>query len=159
MKCRKIKGKLNDYITGILDFETKRLIEKHLADCPDCSNELSLLKRIESNIKAIGYVEPPSDLWIKIREKIENEEKAFFKEWYESITFFPSILWKRIAFVFGIVLILFSVGIFIMQDEFGKEETLYPSDYVAEHIIASYNDPLSDRLALNLIIASENDSK
>ena len=159
MKCEKVIKKLNDYITGSLGEKEKEKIEEHLNDCSVCTEELAFIKEFESAFSTMESVEPPAELWDNIKNEIGKTETIPAKFSLKDYFLFPAYSMKRFATAFAFIIIITGAGIFLWQSNAPVQESVYPSDYVTEHIITSFDDPLSDRVTLNLIIAGAENSK
>lgn len=159
MKCEKVNKKLNDYITGTLGEKEKDRIERHLSDCPICTEELALTREFESLLNAMEPAEPPAELWDNIKKEIGKTETTPAKISLRDYFLFPANPARRFATAFAFIIIITGAGIFFWQSNVPVRESVYPSDYVADHILTSYDDPLSDRIALNLIIAGGENSE
>ena len=72
MECFKIREYLSEYIDGMLDSETKALLEDHLLTCKGCSEELASLKGL---VKELGVLEPvkaPPDFLDNLHQRMES---------------------------------------------------------------------------------------
>jgi len=159
MKCEKVKKKLNDYITGNLKSRENDIIEKHLSGCLVCTEELALIKEFESTFSAMEPAEPPVELWDNIKNEIGKTKSISARFSLRDYFLFPANPIKRFATAFAFFIIITGAGIFLWESSVPVQESAYSSDYVAEHIFTSYDDPLSDRVALNLILAGEGNSE
>ena len=64
--------RLNDLVDGALDADDVVEIERHLADCPSCSDALGRLRAILERAASLGSrVDPPSAAWSSIRGRLE----------------------------------------------------------------------------------------
>jgi hypothetical protein len=75
MKCGEIKERLSEYVDGILDPETKALVNEHLSACEDCQGTLASLKAVVSELGALESVEPPKDFLDQLHERIEERSR------------------------------------------------------------------------------------
>jgi len=155
MRCEEIRAKLKDFLTGNLSFDESDSVEKHLSRCDSCKEELDFIGEAESLFAEMEFAEPPAEMWNNIRRKIEEDKKSPFRDFLGGF-FFPSVNLRRVfAAVVAAIVILTGAGIFLLEENSQIAQSVYPSDYVSGHILTSYDDPLSDRVALNLIIAGE----
>lgn len=61
MACT-VSEELTAYLDGELDRDARVRVEQHLADCPDCSGELALLRTLQPRLEAIPAIEPSAQL-------------------------------------------------------------------------------------------------
>jgi anti-sigma factor RsiW len=76
MECAETKELLSEYIDGILDRETRGLVEEHLRTCKDCREELASLRAV---VKELGSLEPvgaPADFLDRVHERIERPSRS-----------------------------------------------------------------------------------
>jgi len=57
--CRKVQGRLSEYIDGYLAPEERRRVERHLEACPICRSELDSLRGTVELLRAVPSVAPP----------------------------------------------------------------------------------------------------
>lgn len=73
MNCRYVRDRMDDYLDGRLSDSAKEKFERHLAACPECSDEVRGLRDVLSQAAALPkYVRPERDLWQGIEERIER---------------------------------------------------------------------------------------
>ncbi len=75
MECSRSKELLSDYIDGILDAQTKALLEKHLVVCESCREDLASLKALVQAMGSLKSLEAPRDFLEKVHERIEQRSK------------------------------------------------------------------------------------
>jgi Putative zinc-finger len=71
MDCAAILKRLSEYIDGTLDAQTRTWVEKHIAVCENCKQELASLRAVVEQLGALEPVEPPADFLEKIHERME----------------------------------------------------------------------------------------
>jgi hypothetical protein len=72
MDCAAILDLLSEYIDGTLDVQTRTAIEKHIAICENCRQELASLRAIVDELGVLDPVKPPADFLEKIHERLET---------------------------------------------------------------------------------------
>jgi hypothetical protein len=72
MHCAAILERLSEYIDGTLDVQTRTVVEKHIAVCENCKQELASLRAIVDELGALDQVKPPADFLDKIHERLET---------------------------------------------------------------------------------------
>ena len=63
MRCEDIRILLAGYQDGELDREEKEMVEKHLAECPDCRAELARLDRVKEAAQRVKFDDLPLEVW------------------------------------------------------------------------------------------------
>jgi len=71
MDCAAILELLSEYIDGTLDSKAKEAIEKHIAVCENCKQELASLRAVVEELSSLDQVKPPADFLEKIHERME----------------------------------------------------------------------------------------
>ena len=71
MNCAAILELLSEYIDGTLDEQTRTAVEKHIAACENCKQELASLRAVVQELGALDPVKPPEDFLEKIHERME----------------------------------------------------------------------------------------
>jgi anti-sigma factor RsiW len=64
--------RLSAHLSGDLDPATAGLVERHLRECPRCTETLAELERVVGIAHDAGDLEPPRDLWPAIAESIAS---------------------------------------------------------------------------------------
>ena len=75
MECAEIEKFLSEYIDGILDRETRGLVEDHLRTCKACGEELASLRAVVKELGSLEPVEAPADFLDKVHERIEQPSR------------------------------------------------------------------------------------
>ena len=128
---------LTDYVDGELDNETKKGIESHLANCPECTRLVTVVKEEMSIISDKGIKgNVPPHLWTSILKRIEEERPRntitdIIKSIAERLT-----LPKLVPALVGIVLLVLSASFFLytqyVRQDYGSEESFkYASELFA----------------------------
>jgi hypothetical protein len=71
MDCAAILKRLSEYIDGTLDAQTRAWVEKHIAACESCKQELASLRAVVQELGDLEPVKPPVDFLEKIHERME----------------------------------------------------------------------------------------
>jgi hypothetical protein len=72
MNCGDIRELLSQYVDGVLDGETKALVDEHLSTCKDCQEELASLKMLVNELGSLEPVVPPRDFLDQLHERMEQ---------------------------------------------------------------------------------------
>ncbi len=74
--CSNIREQLSAYIDGKLSAEEVKLVEGHLAECPQCSAALSDIKKVVAHLQGLEQVEPPAWFTQKVMARVRSTERA-----------------------------------------------------------------------------------
>jgi hypothetical protein len=72
MECAEIKGRLSEYLDGMLDSHTSEQVESHLRVCKTCQDELSSLKTTVGELNLLEPLRAPEDFLEKLHARIER---------------------------------------------------------------------------------------
>lgn len=75
MECARSKVLLSDYIDGITDARTNKLLEEHLLVCKGCREDLASLRALVQEMGSLESLEAPRDFLEKVHERIEQRSK------------------------------------------------------------------------------------
>src|SRR2546421_8179551 len=76
MNCAQAKTLLSPSLDGAVTGRQMRYINDHLAHCPACSREYSLLIESQSLLNSLGRKKAPADLALRLRVAISQEAAA-----------------------------------------------------------------------------------
>jgi anti-sigma factor RsiW len=86
MDCRRIEEKLPAYLEGVLPPDEGKLVEEHVAACPNCRRALEDLVKADKLIRDLAEAEPPpwlkQKIMAKVREERERREGFFRRLFY-----------------------------------------------------------------------------
>ena len=127
MDCKKTETMMNDALYGDLSEKDLVVFQKHLSDCPQCSEEFKELQQL------IGVVEKKEgsereeefwdNYWYKLKDKIEDAEvNAGFFERISSIINSS----KKLVFQLSAATALVIVGILIGKFGFNEQPVILP---------------------------------
>ena len=81
MKCLEIKNRLHDYIDGVSLDEERFEVERHLAQCASCREEMSRIQALLQKVKTLSTsISPDRDLWPGIETRLDQQENQPHKE-------------------------------------------------------------------------------
>jgi len=63
MDHKKIKELISSYHDKELDEEQRKTVEKHLEECPECSQEFEEMGKFEEVMSKMELKKPPKDVW------------------------------------------------------------------------------------------------
>jgi hypothetical protein len=72
MDCAAVLEHLSEYIDGTLDAQTRTEVEKHIAACDHCKQELFSLRTVVQELGALDPIKPPADFLERIHERIDK---------------------------------------------------------------------------------------
>jgi anti-sigma factor RsiW len=151
MECTQIKAKLADYSVGLLGERESKLVEAHLAQCPSCAAELRALERVDRVLKAVEPEQPPAHLWHSIRARIEAEHRRATPSWRRWFAV-PRLALGSAAAAAALVAIAYFIVPRSPDGEAPQHENA--EQLMHTHQMMSWGDPLSDKAALGVILAS-----
>jgi len=71
MRCSTVRTLLDDHVDGVLPPDRSEQVRLHLDACPECEDELELLRAATAPLDAWGDLEPPIGCFDRILERIE----------------------------------------------------------------------------------------
>ncbi|MBW2028585.1 MAG: zf-HC2 domain-containing protein [Deltaproteobacteria bacterium] len=72
MGCEEIREHLSEYVDGVLDPETKSMVDEHLSACKACREELGALKALVGELGSMEAVSPPEDFLEQLHARMER---------------------------------------------------------------------------------------
>lgn len=146
--CENIKKMLPEYSVGAFSDKKREFIDHHLKNCPECMQELEYLNNVASLMNNISLEEPPDYLWANIKKEISvADENTFLHKSF-------GWLWeKRIPALvssFSILLVIASLYFLLLKTFEKTEQNIYRD--IGQHTISTWNNPLTDRVALGMIV-------
>lgn len=73
MKCKRATKLFFPYVYGELGESDSQSIERHLSECPSCSEELIYIRRIQHLLSRKEEVVPKPHFWSRLSVRIERE--------------------------------------------------------------------------------------
>lgn len=93
MRCTQATHLLHLYIDRQLTLKQTRLLEGHVASCPDCRAELDHLENMTASLSILQLVPEPPDMHAQIMQKValtvtqkQREKQVAFSPWRPSLT-------------------------------------------------------------------------
>lgn len=148
--CKDIQTQLADFAVGAIHERERTEIEHHLQACAACQQELSALQRTGTLLDATEPEEAPADLWQSIRRDIEAPKPEPARvPWWEAL--FPA-RWPRLAYagLAATAVALVALIVTISQPVPTRDDET--QDLLVRHSMLAWNDPLSDKAALGVML-------
>ena len=95
MKCEKYQEKLSLYIDGELSEREMEEIEKHIASCQDCREEVRSLSNLIKEMKGMQIQPLPRGFKEALHERLQQEQKINQKDRKENVKFLEPFLKYR----------------------------------------------------------------
>lgn len=76
MNCRQVQDSMADHSVGLLDSIQAFEYETHLASCAECFAEAGRFERCITMLDHTPRPEPPADLWLGLRARLELERSV-----------------------------------------------------------------------------------
>ncbi|MDH7481100.1 MAG: zf-HC2 domain-containing protein [Armatimonadota bacterium] len=111
MSCEKVRPMLPDYLDGEACEADAQFIEKHLAECASCAQEMEVLRRMAKLLQANAEVEPPAGLLERI-EAATIQKRGILERLRTKITVIPQ--YARLATA-GFAAAILLMGILFSQ--------------------------------------------
>ncbi len=127
MNCKKVKELiLTDYLDRQVNEEQKKQIEKHLASCVNCKEyELAARKTVIEPFNKTERVNPPEEIWHKIKGQVEEEQKELANPFTDFIHRIKSLLYvPRPVLAVPTIVIVLLIVVTIIYLPSKKQETL-----------------------------------
>lgn len=149
--CKDIQAQLADFAVGALQERDRAEIERHLSGCPACRRELHALQQVGTVLDALPPEEAPAGLWDAIRRDIEAPESEPVRvPWWE--TLFPA-QWPRLAYAGLAATAIVAVALLMTVSRLTPAEDDETQDFIQRHGMLAWNDPLSDKASLGVMLA------
>ena len=71
MDCAGIQERLSEYIDGVLDEKTARMVEEHILTCQNCKETAASLSAVVKELNALRPMPAPADFLEKIHQRLE----------------------------------------------------------------------------------------
>jgi anti-sigma factor RsiW len=148
--CKDIQTQLADFAVGALPEPERGEIERHLQTCAACQRELRALQRVGAALDALPPEEATAGLWSAIRREIEPPKpEPVSTPWWEAL--FPA-RWPRLACAGLAATALALVALVLTVSEPWPSEEDETQDFLLRHGMLAWNDPLSDKAALGVML-------
>ena len=141
--CDQIKARLAEHAVGLLDGRERGDVERHLQACVACQRELRALQRTDALLNALPLEEPPPGLWDAVRQEIKTPARA---PWWEMLRL------PRLAYAGLAAAIIAIAAVVFMQQRPPAVKEMEEANFIERHEMLAWNDPLSDKAALGLIV-------
>ena len=102
-RCTSMQAKFSDYLDGRLTGVQMQRIASHLEECGYCAAEWASLRNVQSSLAALGPMQEPDDLLLRIRVAVSQERARSRQSRFQWI----SLAWKN------------TVGPFLLQASAG----------------------------------------
>ncbi|MCX7826166.1 MAG: zf-HC2 domain-containing protein [Verrucomicrobiae bacterium] len=146
--CKDIQAQLADYVVGALTDAQRAEIERHIRDCAACARERLALERTGALLNALRPQETPAQLWDAVRNVIESEQR---RPWLERLR--EAFAFPRPAYVAGAAVLALAAGLYLMVLRPPPPAGAETDNYIEQHGLMAWNDPLSDKAALGVMLA------
>jgi len=116
MTCDLKKSQLMDYLYDEMDAAARQKFETHLAECPECRQELEALEATSQKLQSWEINPPPVNLTF-VSETVTWGNRV--QQWLTA----PTKIWgRRIAFGLAAALLIFSLANFELSVDNGRFE-------------------------------------
>jgi anti-sigma factor RsiW len=151
VRCAQVREKLTEYQLGLLEEAETLALERHLAECPDCREELAALGRMDALIQPAERREAPGEMWSGIRARMKPRRTPWWQVWRTA----PK---PAIAMAAAMLLAIGGIWLGLRGSPDAQDYAVLSSDYQEQQIVAQWSQPLADDAALGVMFASLNES-
>lgn len=155
MTHARVQRQLSAYLDGELTPADADQVRTHLAGCAICREELSRLQSVKSLLQRLPERSVPEELWTSIRPRIGTPAAplaASLGEMLRTLVRRPVLALGAAALVGALVALPLVRG----RIEWLRAGGFGADLFVREHVLASIDDPFSDRAYLGLLIGDAN---
>ena len=90
MSCP-FENRLLEYADGVLGDEAKAEVGRHLASCETCTRQLERIRRQRALLAQVKTPDVPSELWQRLRRRLDVESKRVVMPWSLSTAWKPLV--------------------------------------------------------------------
>ncbi len=156
-KCQDIRRELEAFLCDDVDETKRNEIQKHLADCKDCSEVLRQLKKLSKVLQTWKETEPSPMMYEKLRARLKKPESAWNR-------IFTHAYGKKVALRFAqvatIVILTLLISNLLQKPAPKANENLAPLNfYLKEHqgaVVQSISAELQSRPATRMYVGRDN---
>jgi anti-sigma factor RsiW len=143
MDCAEIKGLLSEYLDGVLNPETKNRVDRHLAECHACREDLADLKALVHELGSMEPIQPPEDFLVQVHGRLEKSSR--FSRVFRTLFLPFQIKWPlQLAGAVAMAILVFSL-VYFQQEEFKAPVATLQEDRGAEGLTAPEDQALETK--------------
>ncbi|HZD49370.1 MAG TPA: zf-HC2 domain-containing protein, partial [Silvibacterium sp.] len=71
--CKSIRAHFSNYLDGAISGVAMERVAAHLDQCPACSDDFAVWKRMQQTLGELGPVKAPTDLGLRLRVALSQE--------------------------------------------------------------------------------------
>ena len=126
MDCANIQRHFSEYLDGVLDAQTRALIEKHFSACKECQKELESMKALVHDLGDLESVKAPDDFLEQLHERMDA--RFDFRDYIKRLSnIFRMRIPLQIATATAMAVLIFAI---VYTPRMEKEQPLTPVDKV-----------------------------
>ncbi len=72
MTCDKFQPLMMEYLDGELDHQSRKLVDRHLAECSACRREWESLLKIKKITSDMQFIQPEKEVWKMYWDQVYN---------------------------------------------------------------------------------------
>lgn len=81
MKCSQCETMLSAFIDRELDGTSALMVQRHIAECGECREELEALRATKLTLSSIPRIEPTADSFERVRAAVLSSERQRVIQW------------------------------------------------------------------------------
>lgn len=156
MKCKRIQELiLTDYVDDQLSGEWRQFVDDHLTNCPHCRKFAQAVKATVQPFSQAEKMNPPEDLWPRIKQAIEAERISAETEWIETfirnLTHVFSVP-KAVLAMMVMLIIMASVSTVVIRNAVSNKNASEQMDYLVSLVQPSGASAVSEEEGLETFI-------
>jgi len=115
--CQRFKEMVSDYIEGGLDHQNQSLMEQHLRECLGCNKNISQLKMVIENLRALPKIAVSPDFETILRARISMESSLARRR---SERWFPIGQFRLPAYALAAIVILVALATVLVLNKLNR---------------------------------------
>lgn len=92
--CANTKDSLSTFLDGTMSGTEMQAVAAHMESCANCAAALEEARALQQVLAALGPVEPPADLGLKLRLAISHENARRQGRWWDAVTARWDNIWR-----------------------------------------------------------------
>jgi hypothetical protein len=117
-----------------MDPETKNRVDRHLAECHACREDLAALKALVHELGSMEPIQPPEDFLVQVHERLEKSSR--FSKLFRTLFLPFQIKWPlQLAGAAAMAILVFSL-VYFQQEEFKAPVATLQEDRGADGLTA-----------------------
>jgi len=154
MSCRRARGLLELQLAELLPWEQGAALEEHLGACPACRREREAQQALAGELRLVGPLEPPTDLWQRVSAELQRPPAAApaVPLWRRLLAMPTPLAATAVAAAVALLALAHAPRASLPQLPLEQARTVTADTdaafYAQQHAVASWSGPAQDQMAL-----------